>query len=199
MSHDKTALILDGSLAGGCVALLALDGHAAGSLKVAVEGVPPRGHLERIASLLPGGASHAELSAIVIGVGPGSYTGIRSASAAAVGVATALNLPIISIPSDRALVAAAADVGGDVVVIPLGTREVLVIRESGSEIVAHGDAPASTDLARVAERLPHAFARLAEASLREAMASASRGEAPLRPEIRLRYPSPPRGATGRGA
>jgi tRNA A37 threonylcarbamoyladenosine modification protein TsaB len=199
MARSQTALILDGSLASGCVALLTLSGPASGSLKIAEVGVPPRSHLERISALLPSDTLRAELSAIVIGVGPGSYTGIRAASAAAAGVATALHLPAISIPSDRALYAAASEVGGGVVVIPLGTREVLVIRESGSEIAAHGDAPASADLARVAERLPHAFASLAAAALREAIAAASRGETPQRSEIQLRYPSPPRGAEGRGA
>ena len=159
---------------------------------------PQRSHLERIATLLPGEASRAELTAIVIGVGPGSYTGIRAASAAAAGVAAALNLPLIAIPSDRALYAAAKEVGGETVVLPLGTREVLVIREAGSEIAAHADAPASADLARVASRLPHAFANLASTALSEALAAAARGESPQRSEIQLRYPSPPRGVDGRG-
>jgi tRNA threonylcarbamoyladenosine biosynthesis protein TsaB len=165
---------------------------------VAESGEPQRSHLERIATLLPSEASRAELSAIVVGVGPGSYTGIRAASAAAAGVATALNLPIIAIPSDRALYAAAKEVDGETVVLPLGTREVLVIREAGSEIVAHTDAPASADLARVASRLPHAFANLASTALSEALAAAARGESPQRSEIQLRYPSPPRGVDGRG-
>jgi tRNA A37 threonylcarbamoyladenosine modification protein TsaB len=198
MAHSQTALILDGSLSGGCVALLTLNGPAAGSLRIAEEGVPKRSHLERISALLPGDAARAGLSAIVIGVGPGSYTGIRAASAAAAGVATALGLPIISIPSDRALFTAASDVGGEIVVVPLGTREVLVIRETGSEIAAHVDAPASADLVRVAERLPHAFAQLADAALRAAIAAVSSGEMPERSDIQLRYPSPPRGALGRG-
>jgi tRNA threonylcarbamoyladenosine biosynthesis protein TsaB len=165
---------------------------------VAESGEPPRSHLERIATLLPSEASRAELAAIVIGVGPGSYTGIRAASAAAGGVAAALNLPIIAIPSDRALYAAAKEVGGETVVLPLGTREVLVISEAGSEIAAHADAPDSAELARVASRLPHAFASLALAALSEALVAAARGEAPQRSEIQLRYPSPPRGADGRG-
>ena len=88
--------------------------------------------------------------------------------------------------------------GGETVVLPLGTREVLVIREAGSEIAAHADAPASADLARVASRLPHAFANLASAALREALTAAARGESPQRSEIQLRYPSPPRGVDGRG-
>jgi len=198
MARNHSALILDGSLGHGCVALLALSGPQKGDLVVADSGEPQRSHLERIATLLPSEASRAELSAIVVGVGPGSYTGIRAASAAAAGVAAALNLPIIAIPSDRALYAAANEVGGETVVFPLGTREVLVIREAGSEIAAHADAPASADLARVASRLPHAFANLASTALSAALTSAARGEAPLRGEIQLRYPSPPRGVEGRG-
>ena len=197
MDRSHTALILDGSLGHGCVALLALSGPRSGDLVVAESGELQRSHLERIATLLPGEASRAELSAIVVGVGPGSYTGIRTASAAAAGVAAALNLPIIAIPSDRALYAAAKEVGGETVVLPLGTREALVIRETGSEITAHADAPASADLPSVASRLPHALARLASTALSEVLTSAARGEAPQRSEIHLRYPSPPRGADGR--
>ena len=87
MDRSHTALILDGSLGHGCVALLALSGPRSGDLVVAESGEPQRSHLERIATLLPSEASRAELSAIVVGVGPGSYTGIRAASAAAAGVA----------------------------------------------------------------------------------------------------------------
>jgi tRNA threonylcarbamoyladenosine biosynthesis protein TsaB len=198
MDRKQTALILDGSLGDGCVALLILSGPQVGDMRVAEFGEAHRSHLERIALLLPSEASRAELSAIVVGVGPGSYTGIRAASAAAAGVAAARNLPIITIPSDRALYAAAKEVGGETVVLPLGTREVLVIRGTGSAIAAHEDAPASADLARVASRLPYAFASLASAALGEALASAARGEAPQRSEIQLRYPSPPRGVDGSG-
>lgn len=199
MERNHTALILDGSLGHGCVALLALNGPRSGELMIAEPGGPQRSHLERIATLLPTEESRAELSAIVVGVGPGSYTGIRAASAAAAGVAAALTLPIIAIPSDRALYAAAKEVGGETVVLPLGTREVLVIRATGSEIAAHEDAPTSANLTRVASRLPHAFASLAAPALREALAAAARGEAPQRSEVQLRYPSPPRGADGKVA
>jgi len=191
-------LILDGSLGHGCVALLALSGSQKGDLVVAHSEGQQRSHLERIATLLPSEALRAELTAIVVGVGPGSYTGIRAASAAAAGVAAALSLPIIEIPSDRALYAAAHEVGGETVVLPLGTREVLVIRASGSEVAAHADAPASADLARVASRLPHAFAHLASTALSEALTAAARGVPPLRGEVKLRYQSPPRGVDGRG-
>lgn len=198
MGRNQSALILDGSLGHGCVALLALSGSQKGDLVVAHSEGQQRSHLERIATLLPSEALRAELTAIVVGVGPGSYTGIRAASAAAAGVAAALSLPIIEIPSDRALYAAAHEVGGETVVLPLGTREVLVIRASGSEVAAHADAPASADLARVASRLPHAFAHLASTALSEALTAAARGVPPLRGEVKLRYPSPPRGVDGRG-
>ncbi len=198
MDRNRTALILDGSLGHGCVALLALSGPLSEELMVAEPGEPQRSYLERINTLLPSESSRAELSAIVVGVGPGSYTGIRAASAAAAGVAAALHLPIITIPSDRALYAAAKEVGGGTVVLPLGTREALVIREAGSEIAAHADAPASADLARVASRLPFAFANLASPALSEVLAAAARGEAPQRSAIQLLYPSPPRGTNGRG-
>ena len=72
MDRSHTALILDGSLGQGCVALLALSGPRSGDLVVAESGEPQRSHLERIATLLPGEASRAELSAIVYGEEPRS-------------------------------------------------------------------------------------------------------------------------------
>lgn len=195
--RSPTALILDGSLAPGCVARLTLLGPRAGALESTDFGEVPRSLLERIAQLFPSPSSRADLAAIVVGVGPGSYTGIRAASAAAAGVAAALHLPVITVPSDRALYAAARDLGEETVVLPLGSREVLVIRETESVVTATADAPASADLAQVASRLPASFARLAADALDMTLAAAGDGVAPERCEIRLRYPSPPRGAEGR--
>lgn len=198
MSANQTALILDGSLTSGCVALLTVSGSETGTLKVAEVGAPPRGHLERAASLLPTATSRAGLVAVVIGVGPGSYTGIRAASAAAAGIAAALNLPIVQIESDRALLYAASEREDETVAIPLGTREMLLIRKGGSEILPQGEARASADLGRVAERLPQAFANLAASALRDVLSATSRGEVVQKRAITLRYPSPPRGVEGRG-
>ena len=198
MQRNLTALILDGSLAPGCVARLSLRGPEAGTIQSAEAGDPERSLIERIAALVPSEASRAELAAVVVGIGPGSYTGIRAASAAAAGVAVALQIPIITVPSDRALYAAAQHTGGDAVVLPLGTREVLVIRESESVIAAHADAPPSANLALVALHLPRAFAQLAETELRDALVAADRGARWQRRDIQLRYPSPPRGAEQRG-
>lgn len=48
--------------------------------------------------------SFTQLNAIAISAGPGSYTGLRIATAAAKGFCTALNIPLIAIPTLQAMV-----------------------------------------------------------------------------------------------
>lgn len=52
------------------------------------------------------GVTPAELEAIVVALGPGSFTGLRIGLAVAKGMALALHIPVIGIPSLDALVAA---------------------------------------------------------------------------------------------
>ncbi len=193
----KTALILDGSLGVGCVALLTIDVPVVGSVRRAGATEVRDQFLPRIAQLLPDAASREGLVAVIVGVGPGSYTGIRAAASAAAGVATALRLPIIQIRSDRALYAASTAAGFSApVVIPLGTREVLVVDASGSRLTARDAAPASADLALVAANLPDAFAALAAASLAEALAAGPQARSVPAEEITLHYSAVPRGTEG---
>jgi tRNA threonylcarbamoyladenosine biosynthesis protein TsaB len=67
-----------------------------------------------------------ELTAIVAGIGPGSFTGIRIGLAAARGLAYALELPLAGISTLDALVAGAP---GTLPVVDAGRREVFTIAD----------------------------------------------------------------------
>ena len=191
-------LILDGSFGEGCVALLRLDGDAAGRFESAPELRPHQPLVARAAVLLPDTAARSELVAVLVGVGPGSYTGLRAAASLAAGVASALNIPVIQVPSDRALLLA-RDASGqtDPVVLPLGVREVLVVDAAGSRIAERSDAPTGAELERIAPHLPAALANAAAESIDLLRVGGWRTESGREAsEIAIRYPAPPRGAEG---
>jgi tRNA threonylcarbamoyladenosine biosynthesis protein TsaB len=191
-------LILDGSFGEGCVALLRLDGEVTGRVESAPELRPHQPLVARAAALLPDTAARNELVAVLVGVGPGSYTGLRAAASLAAGVAAALNIPVIQVPSDRALLLA-RDASGqtDPVVLPLGVREVLVVDAAGSRIAERSGAPAGADLERIAPHLPAALASAAAEPINVLRADAWHTESGREAsEILIRYPAPPRGAEG---
>ena len=194
-------LILDGSFGEGCVALLRLDGEATGRFESAPEMRPHQPLVARAAALLPDTAARSELVAVLVGVGPGSYTGLRAAASLAAGVAAALNIPVIQVPSDRALLLA-RDASGqtDPVVLPLGVREVLVVDAAGSRIAERSGAPTGADLERIAPHLPAALASAAAETIDLLRAYEWHTESGREAnEIAIRYPAPPRGAEGGAA
>jgi tRNA threonylcarbamoyladenosine biosynthesis protein TsaB len=70
------------------------------------------------------GLEQADLTGLVVGTGPGSFTGLRLGLAAARGLAFALDLPVAGISTLRALAAGAP---GAHPVIDAGRREVFVL------------------------------------------------------------------------
>jgi tRNA threonylcarbamoyladenosine biosynthesis protein TsaB len=73
----------------------------------------------------------AELDALAVGIGPGSFTGVRMGLAAARGIALALELPVAGVSTLDALAAGAPDA---VALIDAKRREVFLRRDS--EIIA---------------------------------------------------------------
>jgi tRNA threonylcarbamoyladenosine biosynthesis protein TsaB len=81
--------------------------------------------LEDVDELLrEAGADQADLNRLVVGTGPGSFTGLRLGLAAARGLAFALDLPVAGVPTLRALAAASP---GALPVIDAGRREVFTL------------------------------------------------------------------------
>ena len=170
---NPRSLVLDGSL-GYCI--VAIVEERDGTFTCVAEDYNYTEPLmRRISGVVPGERERASLTEIVIGNGPGSYSGTRIAASAAVGIASALGLPLRESPSDRALWQATARS----LSIALGTRESLEVSEYGSTVVARETA--SPQLSPEESRGIVALALVQEA-----------GTAVT--QITLRYPAPPRGS-----
>ena len=175
MSNQRS-LVIDGALGFSIVAIVERRGE---ELFCAAENVQfELPLLQRIASLLPDRAQREALSDVVVGSGPGSYSGIRIAASAAVGIATALALPLREAPSDRALWSAVHRSFS----IPLGTRESLEVHERDSAVISRE--AASPLLQHDDVRVRGACALVREAG-------------PEVPHVTLRYPAPARGSEAR--
>lgn len=105
-----------------CSVSLAFEGQLRGIRERAEEGYAHDEQLHVfIESLMEGcGLSWAELSAVAVSQGPGSYTGLRIGSAAAKGLCYALDRPLIALPTLAVLARAATGIQTrDALIIPL--------------------------------------------------------------------------------
>jgi tRNA threonylcarbamoyladenosine biosynthesis protein TsaB len=171
--------------------------------------------LAAIASVLgSAGLTPAGLGGIVVGTGPGAFTGLRVGLATAKGLAHALGVPIIGVPTGLALLAtrsAAPTAGPRALLLPAGPRDRVLVDDHatrllpagtepelapGTELVAldlEGRAPADA-LARGAE----ARAGLGASLLRLAAARLAAGESDDLARLVPEYVSLPRGVHSLG-
>lgn len=174
--RSPRSLVLDGSL-GYSVAAIVEERDGA-PICVAEDVSYDQPLLQRINNLVPTQAERVALTEVVVGNGPGSYSGIRVAASAAVGIAAAMALPLRESPSERALWRAMQRS----LSISLGTREALEISEGGAVVVARE--LASPPVTREEIRQVVACALVQEAG-------------PAVPHVTLRYPAPARGSEGK--
>jgi tRNA threonylcarbamoyladenosine biosynthesis protein TsaB len=85
------------------------------------------------------GASRGELTGVVVGTGPGSFTGLRMGLAAARGLALALDLPVAGVSTLDALAAGAP---GALPVVDAGRREVFTLVDGRPTVCSPQDVAA---------------------------------------------------------
>lgn len=113
MTVTGRLLVIDTATTGAVIAL----GEANGTLVEQHVWVAGYRHGEELlgrieALLVYADEALADLGGIVVGTGPGAFTGLRVGIATAKGLAHALGLPIVGVPTGSALLAAAAAVAG---------------------------------------------------------------------------------------
>jgi tRNA threonylcarbamoyl adenosine modification protein YeaZ len=98
--------------------------------------------LPRVRSLLAArSVGLDDLAGVVVGTGPGAFTGLRVGIATAKGLARALSLPIAGVPSGEALLAAAGT-PAPVLLLPAGPSDTVVVRPGEApERLAGGGLP----------------------------------------------------------
>jgi tRNA threonylcarbamoyladenosine biosynthesis protein TsaB len=157
----------------------------------------------------------ARLSGIIVGTGPGTFTGLRVGIATAKALAVAFGRPLAAIGSGAALLAsaAAADPSTDparlVVLMPAGSTGRYAVTGAGTRLVTGDDAPdGSLDAVPVAVdlagRAPEAAVARGQAAtdrfpgvlLRLGAARIAAGEGDDPAQVVPEYVSLPRGAAG---
>ena len=117
-------LALDTSTPACTVALFAADGH----LFASRDEVIGRGHAERLVPLIGEMLEGHMPSQLLVGVGPGSFTGLRIAIAAALGLAIGWDIPVHGM-SSLALLAAGAPGEGPVAAAVAGGHGELFVQQ----------------------------------------------------------------------
>mgnify|MGYP002779289649 FL=1 len=116
-AEDRFVIALDASTAAGSVAV-ANRGKLLAEVTVNVASGHSSALLPAIDYVVEAaGAQRDALAAVVVGSGPGSFTGVRIAAATAKGIAGALSIPLMAYSSLLAAAAGAATGGGETLVL----------------------------------------------------------------------------------
>ncbi len=84
----------------------------------------------------------ASLGAIVVGIGPGAFTGLRVGLATAKGLAHGLGRPIVGIPTSTALLAAVGSPPADrALLLPAGHADRVLVHAGTTRILPDGSEP----------------------------------------------------------
>lgn len=144
------------------------------------------------------------LAGVVVGTGPGAFTGLRVGIATGKTLAHELGTPIVGIATDAALLEAAGP-GPATLWLPSGPRDLVRVGRGADPEVVHGaaaDAIAADDVAvDLAGRAPEPALALGRAALESLPASLVRlgarrlaaGDVDAPERLVPRYVSPPRG------
>ena len=139
-----------------------------------------RSHARRLAPLVAQAFEHAgrapaELDAVAVAAGPGSFTGLRIGASTAKGLCLATGAALVAVPSHHALAEPARD--GDLVVLPSRRGEVLASNGGPMQPVRLADLEAfAAGCARIvgpnAEAVRDALAEPREVAVRDLRAGA---------------------------
>lgn len=127
-------LAFDTSTSACTAAIFGADGNCIGSR----EEVIGRGHAERLAPMLADLLEGRPANTIIVGVGPGSFTGIRVGIAAANGLAIGWGAKLFGM-SSLALLAASVDGSGDIVAAVNGGHGELFVQQFGARLEPAGE------------------------------------------------------------
>jgi tRNA threonylcarbamoyladenosine biosynthesis protein TsaB len=124
LEHGCVILALDTSTPACTVALFAADGH----LFASRDEIIGRGHAERLVPLIAEMLDGHMPSQLLVGVGPGSFTGLRIAIAAAQGLGIGWDVPVSGM-SSLALLAVGAPGDGPVAAALAGGHGELFVQQ----------------------------------------------------------------------
>jgi tRNA threonylcarbamoyl adenosine modification protein YeaZ len=134
----------------GTNALVAL-GEADGTLLAERRWVAGYRHGEELLTQIDGmltsaGVALADLSGIVVGTGPGAFTGLRVGLATAKGLAHGLAIPIAGVATSEALLFAAGSAGPTegtqaALLLPAGPSDRVVVFEGKASLLRGGEEP----------------------------------------------------------
>lgn len=190
----STIVVAAGSVAGELLAEEAFEGRYRHSQEL----------LPAIVRLTEGaGLRLGDLAGIVVGVGPGAFTGLRVGLATAKTLAHELAKPIVGISTAEALLAAVE--GADSLWLPSGARDRVLVRPGAEPRVLRGDEEVEAAGRALAVDLQgrasdaalelgrQALLGLAGSLLRLGAARLARGDADDPERLVPSYASPPRG------